>query len=216
MEACLPLLADAGRDDALMNQFRLLRAEVLIYQGKALDSLAQLDEIPRERLNTGDLATYWMHRGYAQCLLSQFDKAKSQLLRAESLAAGLANPPLLRQVTLIKGTVAARSGDFAEGERLLRFTLNMTDAGRDPFVEAIASSNLGMVYLRRRRYDEALDWFDKAIQMNREIDSRKPGIHLTQVTPTSCSWAHSVLASQSATIERYGVGSTAMACCTRR
>ncbi len=44
----------------------------------------------------------------------------------------------------------------------------------------------------------------------------KPGIHLTQVTPTSCSWAHSVLASQSATIERYGVGSTAMACCTRR
>ena len=43
-----------------------------------------------------------------------------------------------------------------------------------------------------------------------------PGIHLTQVTPTSCSWAHSVLASQSATIERYGVGSTAMACCTRR
>ena len=45
---------------------------------------------------------------------------------------------------------------------------------------------------------------------------RKPGIHLTQVTPTSCSWAHSVLASQSATIERYGVGSTAMACCTRR
>ena len=44
----------------------------------------------------------------------------------------------------------------------------------------------------------------------------RPGIHLTQVTPTSCSWAHSVLASQSATIERYGVGSTAMACCTRR
>ncbi len=44
----------------------------------------------------------------------------------------------------------------------------------------------------------------------------EPGIHLTQVTPTSCSWAHSVLASQSATIERYGVGSTAMACCTRR
>ena len=44
----------------------------------------------------------------------------------------------------------------------------------------------------------------------------KPDIHLTQVTPTSCSWAHSVLASQSATIERYGVGSTAMACCTRR
>ena len=44
----------------------------------------------------------------------------------------------------------------------------------------------------------------------------EPDIHLTQVTPTSCSWAHSVLASQSATIERYGVGSTAMACCTRR
>ena len=32
--------------------------------------------------------------------------------------------------------------------------------------------------------------------------SSRPGIHLTQVTPTSCSWAHSVLASQSATIER--------------
>ena len=48
------------------------------------------------------------------------------------------------------------------------------------------------------------------------LQFQKPGIHLTQVTPTSCSWAHSVLASQSATIERYGVGSTAMACCTRR
>ncbi len=49
-----------------------------------------------------------------------------------------------------------------------------------------------------------------------KVDFQGPGIHLTQVTPTSCSWAHSVLASQSTTIERYGVGSTAMACCTRR
>ena len=42
------------------------------------------------------------------------------------------------------------------------------------------------------------------------------GIHLTQVTPTSCGWAHGASASQSATIDRYGVGSTATACCTRR
>ena len=41
-------------------------------------------------------------------------------------------------------------------------------------------------------------------------------IHLTQVTPTSCGWAHGASASQSATIDRYGVGSTATACCTRR
>ena len=60
-----------------------------------------------------------------------------------------------------------------------------------------------------------LDARAMARRLDREV-LRKPGIHLTQVTPTSCSWAHSVLASQSATIERYGVGSTAMACCTRR
>ena len=42
------------------------------------------------------------------------------------------------------------------------------------------------------------------------------GIHLTQVTPTSCGWAHGASASQSATIDRYGVWSTATACCTRR
>ena len=60
--------------------------------------------------------------------------------------------------------------------------------------------------------------FDRPSVVKKASTSQKegPGIHLTQVTPTSCSWAHSVLASQSATIERYGVGSTAMACCTRR
>ena len=58
-------------------------------------------------------------------------------------------------------------------------------------------------------------WFTWA-KHDHDVDFDEPGIHLTQVTPTSCSWAHSVLASQSATIERYGVGSTAMACCTRR
>ena len=42
------------------------------------------------------------------------------------------------------------------------------------------------------------------------------GIHFIQVTPTSCGWAHGASASQSATIDRYGVGSTATACCTRR
>ena len=57
---------------------------------------------------------------------------------------------------------------------------------------------------------------DKLLDLLQVQLSGLPGIHLTQVTPTSCSWAHSVLASQSATIERYGVGSTAMACCTRR
>ena len=46
--------------------------------------------------------------------------------------------------------------------------------------------------------------------------SQKWGIHFTQVTPTSCGWAHGASASQSATIDRYGVGSTATACCTRR
>ena len=44
----------------------------------------------------------------------------------------------------------------------------------------------------------------------------KWGIHFIQVTPTSCGWAHGASASQSATIDRYGVGSTATACCTRR
>ena len=44
----------------------------------------------------------------------------------------------------------------------------------------------------------------------------KCGIHFIQVTPTSCGWVHGASASQSATIDRYGVGSTATACCTRR
>ncbi len=40
----------------------------------------------------------------------------------------------------------------------------------------------------------------------------KWGIHLTQVAPTSCGRPYPGSASQSATIERYGVGSTATAC----
>ncbi len=65
---------------------------------------------------------------------------------------------------------------------------------------------------------EVFNILDESLLRNTLRDGKlsEPGIHLTQVTPTSCSWAHSVLASQSATIERYGVGSTAMACCTRR
>ena len=40
------------------------------------------------------------------------------------------------------------------------------------------------------------------------------GIHLTQVTPTSCGWAHGASASQSATIDR-ALGPR-RPCCTRR
>ena len=46
--------------------------------------------------------------------------------------------------------------------------------------------------------------------------NRSPHSTLNAMPSMEWNWAHSVLASQSATIERYGVGSTAMACCTRR
>ena len=47
------------------------------------------------------------------------------------------------------------------------------------------------------------------------LELRKLGIHLTQVTPRSCGWAQNG-SSPLARIERYGVGSTATACCTSR
>ena len=57
---------------------------------------------------------------------------------------------------------------------------------------------------------------EKALNLSHGFELSQWGIHWTQVTPTSCGWAHGASASQSATIDRYGVGSTATACCTRR
>ena len=170
--ACLPLLVTAGRDDALRTEFRLLRAEILISQGKVTDALAQLDEISLPTLSGLGRSSYWMHRGYALSRLSRFEESKGLLLRAESLASSLNNPALLGEIALRRGTVEARTGDLRESGRLFRSALELAGIAQNRFLEAMALASLGRVYYRLGRYDEALDWFERAIKINGEIGSR--------------------------------------------
>jgi CHAT domain-containing protein len=163
-------LAGGKGDAAWAWRFQVLHAEVLAAEGRRAEALVLLDTQPRSKgpLDPADVRAL-VTRAYVLCVSARgaesFRRAEADLEEASRLAATLRSAELSAEVTLRSGTCASNQGDGPSAESRFREALAAAHREDRPFLEALATSSLGLLNVRKGRYDEGADWLEKALEL---------------------------------------------------
>jgi CHAT domain-containing protein/predicted negative regulator of RcsB-dependent stress response len=177
--------ADHGYDKSQKSEpewssrFRVLKGEILVWQGKSKDALAVLEAPLPSSLDSDEIA---VRRLVAQSLAStyiqKFEAAQSYLVAAAQTAESH-QPSMLGEVTIGGGTLALMRGDFANARKYYAQALHYSQTNHRKFLEGNALGSLGWAALRQQHFDEAIDWFTRSLSASREIGNK------TQIAKTS-------------------------------
>ena len=161
------LALSARRHDLVMQwQFRLLRAETLLNNGRAEVALAQLAEaIPRTPEFAPLAARRLMLRGQASSILNRRAEATALLEEAHRAAEAAKAKDVLLDIELIQASRLLRMGQYDELEPLLGRALGRARALHTTFGEAGVLLNLGIIRVQRNRFDEAAGYFEEASRL---------------------------------------------------
>jgi CHAT domain-containing protein/tetratricopeptide (TPR) repeat protein len=152
-------------------RFRVLKAEVLIWQGKSRDALALIAADPPSGVARDVAARRIMLKGLASSSLQQFDDAERYLAEAERLA-GAGSSEVAGDIALSIGTLRFVRKDPARAEREFQRALGIAREQRQPFLEANARGSLGLVRMQRHQYAEAIDEFQAAVAVAKSVQAR--------------------------------------------
>lgn len=157
--------ADQGLQQSAVNdpewnwKFRVLKAEVLGWRGKAKDVIALLSVPPPPELSKGEFAVRAkLAEGWAEINVDHHDLAGRAFAQAEELASSNATF-MLSQVALYKGVLALRDEKYRIAEGHLLKALDLARLDGNHFVESQALTNLAAVATKTGRFDEAIDYF---------------------------------------------------------
>jgi CHAT domain-containing protein len=153
-------------------RFRLLEAEILIYQGRRPDVIALLNSPGVSYPVAGDdaikrnLLCALAHAGLGQT--QQADLELQQALRLSDATHSQLNGEVLRTEALVE----IDRDHLAEAAQLFRESLQAAREERDSFVEATDLLNLGYSALQMEHYDESLALLSEAADFARPIQAR--------------------------------------------
>jgi CHAT domain-containing protein/Tfp pilus assembly protein PilF len=182
-----PALAEI--DNALANvgdaqsinawRFRLLKAEILIWQGHSRDAASLLaPESASANALPQDLAARRMVLlGVANSSLQLLDTAEEDFREAERLNRP-AQPSTTCMLLLGQGKVAALHDQFTAADGMFRRALAIARAEKLPLSQASAMGNLGMLNMRQRRYGDAVDWFNASLELAKAQNEVAPTMRL--------------------------------------
>jgi CHAT domain-containing protein len=153
-------------------QFRVLKAEILIWQGRSKDSLELLRDEPGAPLVSDEAS---VKRKILQSIdyyyLQQSKEAATSLTEAERLATEY-QPQLLGEVASVQGRFATIRHDFATGEVLFRRSLQFARQQDRKFLEANALGNLGWNAMLQEHYDQAIDAFSESLAIAQSLGNQ--------------------------------------------
>jgi CHAT domain-containing protein/tetratricopeptide (TPR) repeat protein len=153
-------------------RFQVQKADVLVRQGKMKEALSILDaELPQSLAASDDAIRRFTLMGIANYRLQRFDDAKIDLDQAERLAA-THHPELLGDVAIAQAALAYSKSDLNTAESLNRNALKIARAQHQRFLEASALSNLGVFELRQQHCADAVEHFDAALAIARDLHNR--------------------------------------------
>jgi CHAT domain-containing protein len=169
---------EARRDYSAHNpdwamRFRLLEAEILIYQGRRPDVITLLNSPGVSYPVVGDdaikrnLLCALAHSG-----LGQAQQADLELQQARRLS-DASHSKLNGEVLLTEAVVQNGRDHVAEAARLFEESLKVAREDRDSFVEASDLLNLGFLDLRVEHDDEALALLSEAVNLARPIQAQQ-------------------------------------------
>src|SRR6266481_2585325 len=153
-------------------RFRLLKAEILIWQGFSQDAitLLGLDPPPSQ-----DMREVTVRRkillGLAYSNLRQLDNAEREFADAEQMDDAIA-PEFRGELLLGEGKLAALRHDSKKSEPLVRKALKLADATGQPFLETNALGTMGMLQMQQHRYAEAVNWFNESLPIAQQLRAK--------------------------------------------
>lgn len=153
-------------------KFRLLQAEILVYQGRRLEAIALLNQPRVTYPAAGDLAIKRnLLCGFAHATLGQGQQADKELKEARRLS-DASNSPLNGEVLRTEAIVEIYRHHLPEAADLSRKSLQVARQQRDSYLAATDLLNLGLIAVEMRHYDEALTLLSGATDSARPIQAR--------------------------------------------
>lgn len=163
----------ADKDPVWSWKFRLLDADVLLWQGSSPQLLQLLSGDPPAQLNTGPLnAKRHMLRAISYSRLGEFPQANAELRQAKDLCSS-DDCEFAGELARTSGVVALSRDDVDTAMQYFRKSLQIARDKHDGFLEATALLNLGWVSLGERHYDESIDWTNLAYAAARKLNARQ-------------------------------------------
>lgn len=134
------------------------QAGELLEKGRPEESLQSLEVLSGDLLEGDERIEYVSLRAWALSELGRIEQALDEL---ESL---IEEHPRSARLHATRGIVLSNDGDLNEACAALEHAITL-DAG-----DEVATANLGLVYEKLRRYDNAAELYDRAIELGAEID----------------------------------------------
>jgi tetratricopeptide (TPR) repeat protein len=152
-------------------RFRVLKAEVFIWQGKSRDALELLAAEPPAGVGSEVATRRVLLMGQASNAMRKFADADRYLSDASKMAEARA-PQVSGDVALSRGTSRYVRHDLSGAEAFFEQALQIARARDQRFLEANARGSLGLVRMQRHQYAEAADWFQSAVAISTSIQAR--------------------------------------------
>ena len=155
------------------SQLRIAKADVLLAQGKAREALPLLEgRLPSDPAFRELAVRQLMDQASARTALADFGAAGRLLDQAARLAPDAGDPILVGLIELRMGTLRGLIEDPSGADRHYRKALEIAVAQGDLYLRANATGGLGFNLLKSSRFDEALPWFEQALQLGEKAGAR--------------------------------------------
>jgi CHAT domain-containing protein len=153
--------AEAGMRVEPSWRFRLLEADVLLTRSD-VNAAKKLLAFPQPPSDLESLARLRMDQGSLESMASNYSGAEALFRQASQIAKPLDRPLLEALIENRLGLALLDQGRMTEGELCFQHVIGVTSAGRDPNLEASATNNMGLRFLKSFQLEEAIYWFEKA------------------------------------------------------
>ena len=171
--------------DATWN-LRLLKSEILIWQGLSQDALPLLTAGGGSAPRSAELdARRNTLRGIAQTNLQQLDLAGQTFHETEEMP-GANSPKVMGDLLLGEGKLAALRHDTAQSELLFRRALTTAQEHNQTFLAGNALGNLGMLEMQQYHYAEAVDRFNASLAVAERLGAQASIVRTT----VNLGWAY--------------------------
>jgi CHAT domain-containing protein len=163
-------LTGAARGSPWYWKLRLQRAEILLARRETQQAASALDfQIPAGAQWTEDRARYSFCQANAFFFQQKYPEAASKLDQAHSLARTAGAARLLAEIELRRGSLAAVQKRPDDAASSFHSVAAYADHNADPYLQLGASGNMGFLFLRSFRYEEAIPWFERALAGARRL-----------------------------------------------
>lgn len=168
-------------------RFRVLKAHLLVLQGKSKEALNLLNEdVPLSLSKTEVAARRKMVRGLAHGFSQQFDQAERDLDEAQELARPL-QPELQADILLSHGIVSLNEAQYAKAETRFREALKIARDRNLASLQSRALGNLANAAMWQEHYDEAVDWYKASLQVSESSGEKDT----SAITLGNLGWSYS-------------------------